>query len=155
MATLANIIASIESSDNPKRLRFESATYQKLISGKMTPIHSVIVGNIASINKCSTDTAAMLYSTSFGLYQMMGFNLWDPSSSARTSFDVFSFVASPNEQTRCFNAFVSRETIDYTAQELADSDLRRVHFAHIYNGDAEHYSAAIVGALKIAGYKVI
>lgn len=152
---LSDVIAWIESRGNPHALRFEPGVYARLTNGAMTPAHAEIVKRIVSIHNCSIPTAQVIYSTSFGLYQLMGFNLYADDSVNSTDLDVVTFCATPKEQTRVFNAFVSRETINVTPKELAASSAVRAGFGETYNGDALHYSQEIVTSLVHFGLKVL
>ena len=154
-AALSDIIAWIESRGNPHALRFEPLVFQHLTTGAMTSAHAAIVARIQKIHACSVPTAQVIYSTSYGLYQLMGFNLYADDSVNCTDLDVVSFCTSPQEQTRIFGAFVSRETIAYTPEVLAQFETERETFARVYNGDEQAYSAEIVASLQHFGYQVI
>lgn len=151
---LSDIIGWIESRGNPHAMRFEPGVFSRLTTGPMTPNHAAIVNRIVSIHGCSIPTAQVIYSTSFGLYQLMGFNLFADESANSTDLDVISFCTSSDEQTRIFNAFVSRETIDCTPDHLASSACMRTEFATVYNGNAIAYAAQIVASLQYFGYTV-
>lgn len=152
---LSDVIAWIESRGNPHALRFEPGVYARLTNGAMTPAHAAIVKRIVSIHNCSIPTAQVIYSTSFGLYQLMGFNLYADDSVNSTDLDVVTFCATPKEQTRVFNAFVSRETIPYAPQVLAQFETARETFARIYNGDEQAYAQSIVESLQHFGLAVL
>lgn len=154
-AALSDVIAWIESRGNPHALRFEPLVFQRLTTGAMTPAHAAIVARIQKIHACSVPTAQVIYSTSYGLYQLMGFNLYADDSVNCTDLDVVSFCASPVEQTRIFGAFVSRETILYSVEGLAESADARANFARVYNGNEQAYSAEIVASLQHFGYRVL
>lgn len=152
---LSDVIAWIESRGNPHALRFEPSVYSRLTNGAMTPAHAAIVKRIVSIHNCSIPTAQVIYSTSYGLYQLMGFNLYADDSVNSTDLDVVSFCANTKEQTRVFNAFVSRETINVTPKQMAENANVRGMFADFYNGNEIAYSAKIVASLQHFGFQVI
>lgn len=152
---LSDVIAWIESRGNPHALRFEPGVYARLTNGAMTPAHAEIVKRIVSIHNCSIPTAQVIYSTSFGLYQLMGFNLYADNSVNSTDLDVVTFCATPKEQTRVFNAFVSREAIAMTPAQLASHSMYRTYFGRVYNGDALAYAGNIVASLQHFGLVVL
>ena len=143
---LADVIAHIESSGNPHAMRFEPATYTRISVGTRSAAQNAILNKIIQVNKCSLGTALMIYSTSFGLFQIMGFNLYDPSHSA-LDVDIVTYSDDPILQVSKFSEFVSRETIDFTPQDLAQSIKLRNEFALTYNGSMV-YASAIVSSLK-------
>jgi hypothetical protein len=153
--SLSQVIAWIESRENPHALRFEPAVYFSLTNGAMTPAHAAIVHRIMQIHNCSIATAQCIYSTSYGLYQLMGFNLYADDSVNSTDLDVVSFCSNTDEQTRIFNAFVSREAIAWTPADLASSSVKRLTFGRTYNGDALAYATEIAASLKHFGLQVV
>lgn len=152
--SLSDVIAWIESRGNPRAIRFEPLVFSRLTTGAMTPAHAAIVARIVKIHACSIPTAQVIYSTSWGLYQLMGFNLYADDSVNCTAMNVVSFCETPLEQTRVFNEFVSREAIDYTPQHLAQEFVWRERFAAIYNGDTQDYTVEIVASLQHFGLQV-
>lgn len=151
---LSDVIAWIESRGNPHALRFEPLVFSHLTTGAMTSEHASIVNRIVRIHNCSIPTAQVIYSTSYGLYQLMGFNLYADDSVNSTDLDVVSFCASSTEQTRVFNTFVSRKLITYDPATLAFYESSRQTFARVYNGDEQAYSSQIVASLKHFGFQV-
>lgn len=99
MIVLRDIIALVESNDNTCAIRFEPTIYAK---SDTMPVR--ILNAILDANKCSQKTAQMIYSTSWGRYQIMGFNLYgllawkksiveylvDPFTTQDISFDDFT-----------------------------------------------------------------
>lgn len=130
MLTLAEVIAKVESANNQYALRFEPMTYDRLASsniGVVTPIMREIMNK----NACSAHTSKMVYSTSFGLYQFMGFNLYDR---LQIGVSVGEFMANRLLQDRAFDKFVTLNKINFTVVGLMASEDARLEFASRYNG---------------------
>src|SRR5579859_4402220 len=71
---LARIVSETESSHSPLAVRFERKAFNNITNrGEITPVLS----RIMTYNHCSQDTARMIYSTSWGMYQEMGFNIYN------------------------------------------------------------------------------
>jgi hypothetical protein len=149
----ADLIARIESSGNPRALRFEPGVFANLSSGNLTPAHARIVSTIQDAHHCNVATAKVIYSTSYGLFQLMGFNLYDESDSPIQT-DVFGYCSDPLAQVAKFDAFVTKRGIAYTSAELASDPTKRGTFARIYNGDPVAYGAAIVSACEFFNLQV-
>lgn len=147
MPTLFDIIAYVETKHNYRLMRFEPLVYDR-ISQRQTLNDNEILALIQKIHTCSLGTAHMLYSTSFGAAQEMGFNLWGPHGS---TMDVVSFLESPDEQMRVFNAFVAMDQIAYAPAQLY-APAERLRFALKYNGAAS-YANLILDAMNHLGVK--
>lgn len=137
--TTADIIASIESSNADWAIRFERRAFAAITNkgGNDT------TAKIQRVHHCSADTARMLYATSFGRYQIMGFNLW---GILRYSMTYAEFIADPDAQADAFNAFLIVKGIQYSPADLMDAVKRR-NFALRYNGSAK-YADRILAELK-------
>ena len=128
---LAQIIAAVESDNNPHAMRFEVATFQRAMD------RPEIVLRVAEQNhRCSHDTARIIYATSWGLYQIMGFNLYDPAGYEFTG-DIVSYLLDEEEQLLSLQAFLERKDIDFTVQEIIDDPVRRSKFITAYNGPGD------------------
>jgi len=149
---LSDVIALVESSNNPHAMRFEAATYQSLMTGAMTPAHAAIVANIQGIHKCSQSTAQVIFSTSYGAYQIMGFNLYNGSGG--TQEDIITFCSDSAEQTRLFNNFCIENQIAFLPVSLAASSQIRQYFGARYNGNGVAYAPEIAAALTTLGFTV-
>ena len=77
VVNMYELIAYVETCNNCKALRFEPATYAKL-SITRSDSQKLLIEKIQTANKCSWGTALMIYSSSFGATQIMGFNLYGP-----------------------------------------------------------------------------
>lgn len=134
---LARIIAEIESSNEICAVRFEPGTFY---AAQRPSILSLICAD----NFCDTKTAQVLYSSSFGLYQIMGFNLYDTLGYRG---NILKFWSDSELQLEFFGRFLSVKNINYNWETLKTNPALLSRFAQIYNGDASAYSAAM---LKIA-----
>lgn len=70
MTDLASIVARVESAGNQWAMRFEPAVYDR---PPFPPAWDACV----KANRCSRATGKAILSMSWGLYQIMGFNLYD------------------------------------------------------------------------------
>jgi hypothetical protein len=146
---LSDVIGQIESGGNPNAIRFEPLVFASLTNGAMTPAHAQIVSTIQAIHCCNVKTAQVIYSTSWGLYQVMGFNLYDNG----TQESVFHFCADRIEQARVFDAKCSTWNINIPPANLASDPAQRLKFARKYNG-ADAYADRIASTLKSFGFVV-
>lgn len=153
MTTIADIVSYIETKGDPQALRFEPATYARLTDGNFTKPHRAILQRIQDIHSCSLYTACMIYSTSFGAFQIMGFNLY--GNAIKYNAPIFEYCSAASAQLQTFNAFIVAENLtSYTPQVMAESKSMRETFADIYNGSVDAYTPLIVGALEHYGYVV-
>ena len=134
IGTISQLIAQIESSNNPHALRFE-------------PQFNPTAENIAAAchsNACSTATGKMICATSWGLYQIMGENLY----SLGFKSSIFDFINSPSLQLVYFNEFLaSRKLGAITLEDLRTDQTKREYFASRYNGAAYPYANVILNNL--------
>ena len=138
MADLAGVIKSIESGGNPHALRFEPDAYA---NWNWVPA----MDRIKAKHACSEKTARMIGCTSWGLYQIMGINIFDPRLPAIDPVDVIDFVNDVGLQEAAFTAFLNLRGINFALDDLlADQDKLRI-FAITYNGsrDPDAYAALI------------
>lgn len=148
---LSDVIAHIESGNNPNAIRFEPLVFASLTTGAMTSAHAEIVSTIQAIHVCNVKTAQVIYSTSFGLFQAMGFNLYGPGG---TKESIFKFGTDPIEQVRVFDSLCSTWNILFSVGDLAASPELRSKFALRYNG-AQAYADRIADTLKTFGLTVV
>lgn len=147
MTTVADVIGSIESTNNPGALRFEFATYEK------APFYGAIIDSIKECNLCNVATARMIYATSWGEFQIMGLNLYDPRMCAYRN-SVARYMVQSGDQFVTFNSFLFRMPLgvklksDSPASLFSDPNLR-VQFARLYNGPGnfQEYADRIKGEL--------
>lgn len=150
--SLFDLIAWVETKANHKAIRFEPATYARVAALRSAPV-KIIIANIQNACKCSWGTALMIYSTSWGAAQIMGFNLYGPDVNYLAS--VVDFCDSEVAQKFAFVKMnlQTPHLKGVTSQNLADSGASRLAFALAYNGSA-NYADALVEALKHFGFSV-
>lgn len=150
--TIAELIGWIESRNNSGAVRFEPATYNKF-AGDIAQLNKAvreILARIQIVNKCSVHTAAMIYSTSWGAYQMMGFNVYAQDGAVPIS----EYLALPRVQGEDFLAFLKRNGLqDFTPVKLAKDQALRYKFSTKYNGSIA-YDEAMRAALEHFGLAV-
>jgi len=141
MKQLKDIIKLIESSNNPLAVRFEPLFYDNLKPKTNDPA----VLKIKKIHKCTYYTALMIASTSWGLYQIMGYNLYFYDLTEKT---VFEYLFDEEEQEKAFQKFIEKRKINFSIEELKTDPEKIRKFAKYYNGDTEGYSRKILHLLE-------
>ena len=131
--TLDAVIAQVESSNNPRCLRFEDHLYGVWSSPLKTGVQNTVLANIRRLNVCSLPTAEMIACTSWGRYQLLGQNLYDP---CRCQLDIVSYLYGEDEQRNCFDLFLKSRRIDFTLDQIVADEPTRTHFITVYNGPA-------------------
>lgn len=147
--SLADIVSFIESRGRLSAIRFEPTVYNKFVDPKNVPkAAALIVARIVKANNCSNSTAAMIYSSSFGKYQVMGFNIYADDD---FTMPVGEFLGCQSAQDARFTAFLKRNGLgNYTGTQLAHDQAARLNFAIKYNGSIA-YVNNIIAALKYFG----
>lgn len=134
--SLHDLIAWGETNANCKAFRFEPTIYSK-ISQSRSDSQKQIIATIQLRNAISWGSALMVYSTSWGDAQLMGFNLYGPNCSYQKS--VVDFLCSLDDQREMFAKFVEADpVINVTVTELAASPGLRLEFARHYNGGDDY-----------------
>jgi len=141
MKKLKDIIKLIESSNNSQAVRFEPLFYKRL---KENNFYDRAIQRIKEIHKCNTDTAYMIASTSWGLFQIMGYNLYFYDLIEST---VFEFLFDEKLQEKAFKKFTQIKKINFSIEELKTDPEKIRKFAKYYNGDIEGYSRKILNIL--------
>jgi len=95
---IMKIIAYVESNYNPYAIRFEKNIFASLEGSKYRQKPVKILSLIQEINKCNNDTAKMIYSTSFGKYQIMGYNIY---GTCGYKYDIATFLCVEEHQSDC------------------------------------------------------
>jgi hypothetical protein len=118
--TLANLIATVESSNNPRAVRFEPThkPQQRFIALLVDAIH------------CSEDTARMFCMSSWGLYQIMGDELVSQGFRGWPG----DYCENQDVQLLHFSEFCSAAGIDYSLADVVSDSAKRLNFATHYNG---------------------
>ena len=143
--TLFDIIAWVETKNVQHAMRFEPSVYAR-VADQWLP--EMVAAQKA--NSCSQGTARMIYSTSFGAAQIMGFNLYGQGYAG----DISTFCWDIRAQETQFDAFVKRKNIVCTPEDLAGIPIVRRHFAQVYNGAPDTYAPLIAQALQHYGFGV-
>lgn len=149
MSTLANpmpvspdlraIARWCESNGDYSAMRFERKTFNTITDQGTTPVLLAI----QKANKCSMDTARMIYSTSWGAYQIMGFNLY---GGLGVVDNIIIFLLNRERQDNAFDNFVNSKGINYAVADLKRNSASLDNYALKYNGStayAERVSMAI------------
>ena len=131
--TLGTIIAWVESAGNPEAIRFEPTVFARI---HPTEFKDAIIANIRAIHKCTYETACVIYASSFGMYQIMGENLYDPKG-LNLTVSIFDYAAAPGIQTAKFYQYCASHGINFTPQQLLDANNRKT-FALKYNGGLDY-----------------
>lgn len=145
-AKLCAIIRRDESNDNPFAMRFERRTFNNVTNdGRITPV----LARIMTIHHCSQDTARVIYSTSWGAFQLMGFNLYN--SKFGYSGTVASFLNDTDAQEDMYALFLQDDGINWVWDDLKNDETKLAQFAVKYNGSTD-YVTAMQQAAKELGY---
>jgi len=144
MITIAQIIAQVESAGKPFEMRFEPSVYagRKSLS---------IIDTIIQANDCDKDTATVFYAMSFGLYQIMGYNLYDPSGKFRLRAPIATYMNDAKAQLAAFNAFTAGHDAGWDGERFDNA--KGLEFARFYNGPGN--VAAYFNAMKAAAQKLL
>lgn len=132
----AGLIAAIESGGNSHAMRFEPGIYVRAMG-------TFILQRIGAANKCDNETSRVIYSMSFGLYQIMGFNLYDTDQPLVS--DVVTFCNDTAYQTHRFYQYLDSRDINFSIDQLKVRD-NAIKFALQYNG-SESYADKILAKL--------
>jgi hypothetical protein len=137
--TLAKVIATVESGPFQYAVRFESGMF----AGKVGPLSAAETACMKA-NRCSSITARMICCTSWGLFQIMGFNLYGPLA---LQIPVGSFMFDTETQFDTFRKFVTLNGFDPENFDCTDEALIE-RFARSYNGpgDVANYAAKMKAA---------
>lgn len=142
MIALETVLATVESDTRQLAIRFEDALFMR-----PDRHNKFTIQRIKAIHKISTATATMLYCTSFGLYQLMGFNLWGESLNYKGTFaDFLNTTADQDAMLKKFLTTISMSQL--TGSDLHDT-VKREKLARYYNGSGNvpAYSAKLLDAL--------
>lgn len=151
LVTLGDVIAWVESRNDCSALRFEPTTWEKLSEGRNRNELAILALTRAH-NACSHGTADMIYSTSWGKYQIMGFNLYGPECALQTG--VMAFCVDDAAQDAAFAKLIAAMRLsDMTPPTLADSPDARAHFARVWNGSTA-YVEPLVEALRHFNFQI-
>lgn len=138
---LLEALARIESDGWQYALRFEPATYlRKLLFDK------TIIQKIIKSNKCSKETAFAIYSTSYGAWQLMGFNIYNNNCDV----SVGEYLSNSSLQEQSVGVYLKQRGLENTTiQDLLDEKVRN-NFARKYNGpgNVPEYSSRLLTSIQ-------
>lgn len=127
--TLANVIAWVETRNVVSDVRYEPDWKPDI----------QVARKIARYNRCTIPTAFIIAKTSYGLYQIMGSNVYDLGFTGA----ILDFWRDARQQLTVLGWFCNRHDIAYTLQDIVtDPDKLRLFSLH-YNGNPLLYSQAI------------
>lgn len=127
---LSYIISLVESSGFSGAMRFEPKVYETV---KGHEVDGYFIPDIMRINRCTAETAEVIYSTSYGLYQLMGYNLYRLGLHRPIS-EFLNGVQSRLLQDTLFAKFLSDRNILFTVEEMHEDPAKLARFAEHYNG---------------------
>jgi len=121
IATLQDLVSAVESSNNPKIWRFEP-NYKPSQSG---------LSNIKKYYKgLSNATYNIVLASSWGLYQIMGDNLYNMG----LQVSIMDYLDDVNLQGEYYKKYVTSRNIDYSLAEIISNPASRDNFSLRYNG---------------------
>jgi hypothetical protein len=135
---LSDVISQIESGNRLDAMRFESVDFEAWMNDSaMEQTYQERVQHANDMHApCTQNTAAMICFTSWGAFQIMGFNLYNKALGLiPKSVTVGKYLNDYNTQRIAFTRFVSagrfkEETFDFNDRAEV------LRFAHYYNGPA-------------------
>jgi hypothetical protein len=126
---LAKVIAQVESGGFPYAMRFESGLFGNP-DRWATP---AILGAAQKANHCNLTTARMIAYTSYGLFQIMGFNCYGMLG---LTIPVATFLWDTEQQLAAFTAFCQHNGVNPATFDFSD-EAALEHFARAYNGPGD------------------
>ena len=123
---LSDVVAQVESGRRVEAVRFEKGDYLGF-GCRQDVLRKIIARNPS----CSPETAGMIYWTSWGLFQLMGFNLY--GSFIDFSNPLLEFWRDPEQQLTVFRKFISDAAYQDTDASTWQPS-QWAAFARFYNG---------------------
>jgi hypothetical protein len=143
ISNLSQLIAAVESNNNPKAVRFEPSYHP----------HGFDVQRMAELCKCTYATAQILCACSWGKHQIMGDNL------IGLGLDItpMEFCTDNDYQEEYFLRFIRADHITITLTDVLTSPTLRNTFARLYNGPSNvaAYAERLVQVAKANGLEVV
>lgn len=140
--TFPELIARVESAGRYDAMRFEPLTFARWLAWRSS---RATLARIMLANRCSAPTAHVIACTSWGAFQIMGFNLYSENIACGS---VGNFLASKTAQLTQFAKFCEQNHCVYTLDDMHDES-KRLAFARVYNGPGNPtaYAARILECL--------
>jgi len=125
---ISQVVAQIESGNVPWVMRFEPA-FKTSAEAKNKCIAAHKPGYM------NQTTADSICRTSYGLYQIMGENIYTVCGFTGT---IAQFLNDAHAQEACFYRFIERRGINFTVEEILRDVEKRNLFARRYNGSTAY-----------------
>jgi len=109
---IIDVIKTIESSNNQYAFRFEEKLYFLHRASKTNL--SKVLKRVRMLNQCSNDTVLMICSTSWGLYQILGINIYGMCGYDKS---IVNYLKSKDDQDKIFKTFCDIQKIDLEKTE--------------------------------------
>jgi hypothetical protein len=119
----------VESSGNQYAIRFEPATFQAAPAWIMKQVSRIQYAH-GKIGAMDAQTALAVGCTSYGLYQILGANIY----SGVYAKPFWQFMENVADQQAAFQEFISPHGFDPTEDVSEWADSRFAAFATFYNG---------------------
>jgi hypothetical protein len=151
-ATLFDIISEIETAKNQYGIRFEPTVFARFQNEAYERRENIsqILRRIVHANLCTLDTAKVIFSSSFGSVQAMGFNVYG----FNYLLSIGEFLGSVLDQMKSFNDFLTHNGLkEITPDMLATQVVLREKFALRYNGSLV-YMQSMIASLQHFGFTV-
>lgn len=154
MISLFDVISWVETKQNEKAIRFEPKVFaEKSFLDHTFTASSECHAIQAAHPGCSYGTARMIYSTSYGAAQVMGFNLYGRHCGYTKS--IVDFMCDAIAQKDVFDKLIASMGLEHISPAaLSLSAATREHFGRVYNGNGMAYASEIVLALKHYGFTI-
>lgn len=137
ITTLHDLIAQVESANNPFAIRYEPAWSYAVPS-------DIRAAEIA--HGCDETTALALMSCSWGLYQIMGSVLYDLGASHLNL--LRDYLPNAPAQTTMFFHFLEEYCPPVTIDDIREGNAAALAFAARYNGNGPEYLKRCRDVLK-------
>ena len=102
---LERIVAKVESNNDLQAIRFEPLFYLKIKAYE----DRKVINAVKLLHNCSTETAKMILATSFGKYQIMGYNLY---GYLKYNKHIIKYLTSEADQDLMFYKFLELKRLD-------------------------------------------
>jgi hypothetical protein len=109
---IIDVIKTVESSNNQYAFRFEEKLYFLHRASKTSL--SKVLKRVKMLNQCSNDTSLMICSTSWGLYQILGINIYGMCNYDNS---IINYLKSKDDQDKIFKTFCDIQKIDLEKTE--------------------------------------
>lgn len=140
---LKEIVSFVESDNNQYAIRFEA----DIFCYNRRKVDNRIIESIRKAHKyMSRDTARMIYFSSWGMYQIMGFNLYRFYIGP-----IALFLCNKKEQEEAFDRFMTPFYTKYSEKDIIDC-LEFLFANNIALNDIENYRVELLPLIKFIEY---